>query len=424
MQKLTKSYVAGLKEAGDYRDSELAGFYIRVSRRRSGQLSKTYLIHARAKGQPRNVSITIGKHGIIGAEQARVEAKRLLALLAQGINPNEQRREATAQVEEKRERQKKEQQLQAITLEKLLKDYLIKRTLKTKTAVSYGKLTRRLFGDWLALPITQISRDMIQDRHLKLTAKHPAQANLAMRVLRALFTYAIGVYEDADGKPLLTINPVDRLKHAKIWNRVPRRQTVIRPHQLRAWYQAVQSLKNETARDVLMLEMFAGLRHSEAISLRWEHVDFQADTIMIKDTKNHEDHMLPMSSLLRNILQQRYDKRTSLEYVFPGTGKHGYIADIRDPIKEVIAISGVSFTEHDLRRTFVTTAESLDISYYSLKRLLNHKTGNDPTAGYIVSSAERLRQASQRIAADLASHMGMIAVQGTADADSALTRAM
>lgn len=64
-------------------------------------------------------------------------------------------------------------------------------------------------------------------------------------------------------------------------------------------------------------------------------------------------------------------------------------------------------TEHDLRRTFETTAERLDISYYTLKRLLNHKTGSDPTAGYIVTSAERMREASQKVAGSLAASMGM-----------------
>lgn len=46
---------------------------------------------------------------------------------------------------------------------------------------------------------------------------------------------------------------------------------------------------------------------------------------------------------------------------------------------------------HDLRRTFITIAESLDISAYALKRLLNHKMNNDVTAGHIIIDAERLR---------------------------------
>ena len=54
---------------------------------------------------------------------------------------------------------------------------------------------------------------------------------------------------------------------------------------------------------------------------------------------------------------------------------------------------------HDLRRTFVTIAESLDISSYALKRLVNHSQKGDVTAGYIVMSIDRLREPMNRIAA-------------------------
>jgi len=52
---------------------------------------------------------------------------------------------------------------------------------------------------------------------------------------------------------------------------------------------------------------------------------------------------------------------------------------------------------HDLRRTFITVAESLDISAYAVKRLVNHKMSNDVTAGYIVNDVERLRKPMQSI---------------------------
>jgi len=57
----------------------------------------------------------------------------------------------------------------------------------------------------------------------------------------------------------------------------------------------------------------------------------------------------------------------------------------------------VQFTVHDLRRTFITTAESLNISAYALKRLLNHSTENDVTSGYLVIDVERLRKPMQQI---------------------------
>lgn len=53
---------------------------------------------------------------------------------------------------------------------------------------------------------------------------------------------------------------------------------------------------------------------------------------------------------------------------------------------------------HDLRRTFATTAEFLDVGSYKLKRVMNHSTGRDDvTAGYIILTAETLRQSVEKI---------------------------
>jgi integrase len=68
---------------------------------------------------------------------------------------------------------------------------------------------------------------------------------------------------------------------------------------------------------------------------------------------------------------------------------------------KVTKSSGIEFTLHDLRRTFITMAESLDISAYAVKRLINHKMNNDVTAGYIVTDVERLRKPMQLITDNL-----------------------
>ena len=57
----------------------------------------------------------------------------------------------------------------------------------------------------------------------------------------------------------------------------------------------------------------------------------------------------------------------------------------------------MTFTLHDLRRTFITAAERLDIPAYALKRLMNHKDPNDVTDGYIIFDVERLRGPMQKI---------------------------
>ena len=60
-------------------------------------------------------------------------------------------------------------------------------------------------------------------------------------------------------------------------------------------------------------------------------------------------------------------------------------------------VPGIEFTQHDLRRTFITVAESLDISYAALKRLLNHSDGSDVTGGYLQITTDRLRDPMERI---------------------------
>jgi integrase len=65
------------------------------------------------------------------------------------------------------------------------------------------------------------------------------------------------------------------------------------------------------------------------------------------------------------------------------------------------------FTIHDLRRTFTTTAESLNISAYALKRLLNHRMNHDVTSGYLVIDVERLRKPMQQITDYLLKSMGV-----------------
>ena len=55
------------------------------------------------------------------------------------------------------------------------------------------------------------------------------------------------------------------------------------------------------------------------------------------------------------------------------------------------------FCIHDLRRTFATTADSIDTPAYAVKALLNHKSASDVTAGYVVTDVERLRRPMQAI---------------------------
>ena len=167
---------------------------------------------------------------------------------------------------------------------------------------------------------------------------------------------------------------------------------MIQPHQIAAWWDAVTRLRNTTHRDYFITLLLTGLRKEEARTLQWADVDFQARTLTVHGTKNHSSHTLPMGPYLASLLNARERLGPS---VFTST--QGQIGNLRYSLEGVAKASGIKFMIHDLRRTFATLAESLDIPSYALKRLMNHKTQGDVTGGYLVITTERLRAPMEKI---------------------------
>jgi len=386
--KLTKTLVDSLPYPDNgqmfYRDSDLKGFGVRV-----GSNSKVYF--AESKINNKTVRVTIGHHGVFTAEQAKNEAKNVLGMIAKGINPNDIN---------------KAEKAKAITVNEVFEQYLKARNnLKPRTIYDYKRFMTSYFKEWQNKPLISITKDLIEKKHRSLGERSPAQANLAMRFMRALFNFASGKYEDSNGNSIIADNPIKRLSQTRSWYKIERRQTVIKASDLPAFLNAVIELPNYSAslnslavRDYLLLLLFTGLRREEALSLEWKNVDLKNKTFTLPDPKNRQPHTLPLTPFLLNMLQNRFDENEGAsDFVFPSTGIKGYMNDPRPQMDKVVEKSGVKFTPHDLRRTFITIAESLDISAYALKRLANHKMNNDVTAGYIIGDVERLRDPMNRI---------------------------
>ena len=151
------------------------------------------------------------------------------------------------------------------------------------------------------------------------------------------------------------------------------------------------------ARDYVLFLLFSGMRRTAAAKLQWDSVDFKDKTVTVMDTKSRQPLQLPLSGPLFDLLCKRYEKRTG-DYIFPAESSTGYLMDIKRPLAKIRKDSGLSFALHDCRRTFITTAESLDISHFALKKLVNHSAGNDVTSGYVIHDVERLRAPMERIA--------------------------
>lgn len=374
--KLTKSAIDKLTPPSQgyamHWDNTLRGFGLRITS--SG--IRSFIIQQRINGKEHRA--TLGRYGILTPEQARNEAIKFLSQIARGVDPIAEKAKARAQ---------------SVTLKEALETYILARSLKPATVKDIRQAFKG-FENWEKKPLSSITREMVTKRHQELGVRSEARANIAMRYLRAVFNFAIAHYTDKQGQPFIADNPVKRLSQTRTWYRVERRDTVIKPHQLKPWFSAILSLTNTMARDYYLLILFTGLRRTEAADLKWADVDIPGRTLTVRDTKNHSDHTLPLSDYLLNILKAQKSEAVG-EHVFESS--RGRLQNLRYAQDTAKSESGVSFTIHDLRRTFATIANSLDIPAYTVKMLLNHKTGSDVTAGYIVADVESLRVPMQKI---------------------------
>jgi integrase len=99
-----------------------------------------------------------------------------------------------------------------------------------------------------------------------------------------------------------------------------------------------------------------------------------------------------MSTQVREIFTRRMKGKRSGDLVMP-------IQDLRRVLGKVNKVAGTDhITPHCLRHTFATVAEAL-VSNYVLKKMLNHATSGDVTAGhYVHIDQDRLRAGWQAVA--------------------------
>jgi integrase len=427
--KFTEKSVAKLRapdpsgEQRLYWDRGLPGFGLLVSGKSD---ARTWIVKGSGKRRK------IGRADVMNLETARAEARKAMLGLAAGIDP---RAKTTT-----------------TTLGEIAAGYVASAGLRPRTKASYSETVARHFADWVDRPIGGITREMVEKRHRAIateveardraaiarhakahlrraerterdwpeaSARHRALfeaarereprsghavANGAMRVLRLLWNFA------ADKDATLGANPV-RLR--KMWFKVARREDLVKSDDLAKFYAAVTALPNPVQRDFLLLALHTGARRRELAGLTWDDVDFKAGVIRLPaaTTKSGRKLDLPMSDFVRDLLVARRALGNA-RFVFPANSRSKHVEEPKSALAEVAAASGVRVSCHGLRRTFISVAESCDISPIALKALVNHAVGGDVTSGYVIVSTERLREAAQKVADRLKTLCGIAAPAG------------
>ncbi|MCP3680713.1 MAG: tyrosine-type recombinase/integrase [Gammaproteobacteria bacterium] len=111
--------------------------------------------------------------------------------------------------------------------------------------------------------------------------------------------------------------------------------------------------------DYFLLMLLTGLRRQEAASLCWQNIDLKDRTLTIEHTKNRQLHVLPLSDYLYALILRRqpFSQQHHSDYLFPAESETGHLKDPRKAMLKIAELSGIPFTIHDLRRTFITLAE-------------------------------------------------------------------
>src|SRR5579863_9771649 len=138
-------------------------------------------------------------------------------------------------------------------------------------------------------------------------------------------------------------------------------------------------------RVVLMLCYGSGLRISEAVSLKAEHIDSSRMLIRVENGKGAKDRYTLLSHTLLELLRRYWRIQRPKDYLFPGTqlGTHVHAGTIQEICRDACRLAGIEkrVTPHTLRHSFATHLLENGTDTRAIQVLLGHSR-IDTTARY------------------------------------------
>jgi integrase len=328
--KVTNASIANLD--GWMWDHKLVGFGARKQ-------IKGVHFYVRYRIDGTQVVKSIGRLGPWTCDTARNEAKRLLGIVASGVDPYAQ-------------------SLSSETFGAEIERYLLRK--RTSLRPSWFAQTESYLCNYFA-PLHKLLFAEIDRRKVSAilgeieTNSGPIARNRARAALSAFYTWAIQ-------EGFVDQSPVVGTGKA---TEGASRDRVLSPDELkRLW----RSLGDGRFADIVRLLLLTGQRRTEIGRLTWSEVDLDRKLIVLgpERTKNSRPHEVPLSTQALAILT-RQPKRT--EFVFSRRGFMNW-ADAKARLDQRVGIA--PFRLHDLRRSCATGLAELGINPWIIEVVLNH----------------------------------------------------
>jgi len=408
-RKLTKRVVdESVAGAGDQIvwDSELPGFGLRV---RSGG-SKTFIAQYRAGGGRSGTSrrLTIGRYGVLTVDEARAEAKKVLALVAQGNDPS--------QVRQAKRREMTVTDLVELYGEKgtdHLKDRNRRWMLARLRHHVVPLLGRKKITEVRVADVEQFMRDVKAGKTAKdeklgsrvrvIVKGGPGAAVKGIRDLSAVYNFAIR-------HELVAANPCTPVKKPADG----KRDRYLMLDEIGRLGAALDALEAEGAspKAVAIMRLWAltGCRRDEIAGLHWAEVDFEQGCLRLTDWKGKRTiktskSVRPLATAAIALLKS-LPREPGAEFVFPSEDGGTYYQGTKRFWPKVVARAGLpGVTPHTLRHTLGSAAVSIGETLTMTGALLGH-ADNRSTSIYAHMQQDPARRAADRVVGPIATALG------------------